>query len=116
MGRPRNVANGAVPPCAAIEAARAPPGLESVSFVCGTCHAREAELFRRSAKHDGFMQHNTVFLATGSSCVFTSPRWRSTSSLSWRSAASKAWLTTVTGSRCMSLLPCSLRTAWTSSD
>ena len=29
MGRPRNVANGAVPPFAAIEAARAPPGLES---------------------------------------------------------------------------------------
>jgi len=45
-----------------------PPGIESVSFVCGTCHAREAELFRKSAKHDGFAQHNT-FLATGSSCA-----------------------------------------------
>src|SRR2546421_9444805 len=29
MGRPRNVANGAVPPSAAIEAARAPLGLEA---------------------------------------------------------------------------------------
>jgi cytochrome b6 len=46
----------------------APPGLESVSFVCGNCHAREAELFRKSAKHDGFVQHNTAFLATGSAC------------------------------------------------
>jgi len=45
-----------------------PPGVESVSFVCGTCHAREAELFRKSAKHAGFQQHNTAFLATGSSC------------------------------------------------
>ena len=29
----------------------APPGLESVSFVCGQCHTREAELFRASGKH-----------------------------------------------------------------
>ena len=28
-----------------------PPGVESVSFVCGQCHAREAELFRASRKH-----------------------------------------------------------------
>jgi quinol-cytochrome oxidoreductase complex cytochrome b subunit len=45
-----------------------PPGLESVSFVCGTCHAREAELFRKSPKHEGFQTHNANFLSTGSSC------------------------------------------------
>jgi len=44
-----------------------PPGLESVSFVCGTCHAREAELFRKSPKHEGWARHNE-FLATGSTC------------------------------------------------
>jgi len=42
-----------------------PPGVESVSFVCGNCHAREAELFRNSPKHAGFEQHN-AFLAGGS--------------------------------------------------
>ena len=45
----------------------APPGLESVSFVCGNCHAREAELFRKSPKHEGWLRHNE-FLATGSTC------------------------------------------------
>jgi hypothetical protein len=40
----------------------APPGLESVSFVCGQCHGREADLFRASTKHDGFQTHNE-FLA-----------------------------------------------------
>ncbi|HEX7421094.1 MAG TPA: cytochrome c3 family protein [Thermoanaerobaculia bacterium] len=44
-----------------------PPGVESVSFVCGTCHGREAELFRKSAKHAGWTQHNEL-LATGSKC------------------------------------------------
>ncbi|MGZ7078458.1 MAG: cytochrome c3 family protein [Thermoanaerobaculia bacterium] len=44
-----------------------PPGVESVSFVCGNCHGREAELFRKSAKHTGWTQHNE-FLATGSKC------------------------------------------------
>jgi len=29
-----------------------PPGVESVSFVCGQCHAREAEIFRASPKRD----------------------------------------------------------------
>lgn len=45
-----------------------PPGVESVSFVCGNCHMREAELFRKSAKHDGWTQHNT-YLASGSKCA-----------------------------------------------
>jgi len=44
-----------------------PPGVESVSFVCGSCHTREAELFRKSAKHTGWTQHNE-FLATGQKC------------------------------------------------
>lgn len=44
-----------------------PPGVESVSFVCGSCHAREAELFRKSAKHAGWTQHNQL-LAAGSKC------------------------------------------------
>ncbi len=35
-----------------------PPGIESVAFVCGQCHGREAELFRKSPKHAGFQAHN----------------------------------------------------------
>jgi hypothetical protein len=35
-----------------------PPGVESVGFVCGQCHGREAELFRQSPKHEGFLRHN----------------------------------------------------------
>ena len=35
-----------------------PPGLQSVGFVCGQCHGREAELFRNSPKHAGFEAHN----------------------------------------------------------
>jgi cytochrome b6 len=34
-----------------------PPGVESVTFVCGQCHAREAELFRASRKHELWLQH-----------------------------------------------------------
>ena len=41
----------------------APPGVESVAFVCGQCHGREATLYRASAKHDGFELHNEMFLA-----------------------------------------------------
>jgi cytochrome b6 len=37
-----------------------PPGVESVSFVCGQCHAREAELFRASGKNDLWNQHNEM--------------------------------------------------------
>lgn len=40
----------------------APPGVDSISFVCGQCHGREAELFRRSAKHELYPNHN-VYLA-----------------------------------------------------
>jgi hypothetical protein len=38
----------------------APPGLDSLAFVCGQCHGREADLFRASAKHEGFQQHNAL--------------------------------------------------------
>lgn len=44
-----------------------PPGIESVSFVCGQCHAREAELFRASNKHQGWTAHNEL-LAGGMKC------------------------------------------------
>ncbi|HVS31185.1 MAG TPA: cytochrome b N-terminal domain-containing protein [Thermoanaerobaculia bacterium] len=43
-----------------------PPGVESVSFVCGQCHGREAELFRASNKHDQWTAHNE--LMAGSEC------------------------------------------------
>ncbi|MCM2317320.1 MAG: cytochrome b N-terminal domain-containing protein, partial [Thermoanaerobaculia bacterium] len=43
-----------------------PPGVASVSFVCGQCHAREAELFRKSVKHDQWEQHNDMM--AGSEC------------------------------------------------
>lgn len=42
-----------------------PPGVESVSYVCGTCHAREAELFRASAKHAGWSEHNEMLASSG---------------------------------------------------
>lgn len=45
-----------------------PPGIESVSFVCGQCHGREASLFRASSKHDGFLEHNE-YLADASGCA-----------------------------------------------
>ena len=35
-----------------------PPGLDSIAFVCGQCHGREAELFRASPKRAGFQTHN----------------------------------------------------------
>jgi cytochrome c7-like protein len=44
-----------------------PPGVDRLVFVCGNCHLREAELFRKSAKVQGWEQHNT-FLATGAKC------------------------------------------------
>jgi hypothetical protein len=44
-----------------------PPGVKSVTFVCGNCHAREAELFRKSPKSEGWTRHNEL-LATGSKC------------------------------------------------
>ncbi len=42
-----------------------PPGLDSITFVCGQCHGREAELFRKSAKHAGFQQHNELIAGMG---------------------------------------------------
>jgi len=45
-----------------------PPGVESVSFVCGTCHGREAELFRKSPKMAGWTNHNEL-LASGAKCA-----------------------------------------------
>jgi hypothetical protein len=45
-----------------------PPGIESASFVCGQCHGREADLFRKSEKHAGFQDHND-YLADGSTCA-----------------------------------------------
>lgn len=44
-----------------------PPGLDSIAFVCGQCHGREAGVFRASAKQAGFRDHND-FLEDGSSC------------------------------------------------
>jgi len=48
----------------------APPGYESVSFVCGQCHGREAELFRASSKHDGYLEHREFLEdAEGEGCA-----------------------------------------------
>lgn len=46
-----------------------PPGVESVGFVCGNCHGREAELFRASRKHDGFLMHNEMLATTNGECA-----------------------------------------------
>lgn len=43
----------------------APPGLDSVAFVCGQCHRREAELFRKSPKQAGFADHNEYLADAG---------------------------------------------------
>ncbi len=40
-----------------------PPGIGSIRFVCGSCHAREAELFLASPKAAGWERHNAL-LAT----------------------------------------------------
>ena len=42
-----------------------PPGLESITFVCGQCHGREAKLFRASAKRAGFEQHREFLADAG---------------------------------------------------
>lgn len=42
-----------------------PPGVGSLSFVCGQCHGREAELFRASAKREGFEAHNEYLADAG---------------------------------------------------
>jgi hypothetical protein len=43
----------------------APPGLESITYVCGQCHNREASLFRASKKHEGFQRHNELLQEMG---------------------------------------------------
>lgn len=43
-----------------------PPGVASVSFVCGQCHAREAELFRKSPKQLQWQEHTE--LMAGAEC------------------------------------------------
>jgi hypothetical protein len=45
-----------------------PPGVDSVSRVCGQCHGREATLFRASAKLEGFHRHNEYIAETGGRC------------------------------------------------
>jgi hypothetical protein len=42
-----------------------PPGVESVAFVCGQCHGREAELFRASPKADAFEAHRDYMKEAG---------------------------------------------------
>ena len=47
-----------------------PPGLDSIAFVCGQCHGREATIFRSSAKREGFERHNEYLLdAEGEGCI-----------------------------------------------
>jgi hypothetical protein len=43
-----------------------PPGVEGVAFVCGQCHGREADLFRGSRKHAGFVKHDALMTESGS--------------------------------------------------
>jgi hypothetical protein len=43
----------------------APPGLDSVTFVCGQCHGREADLFRASPKHPALAEHNKLLADAG---------------------------------------------------
>jgi hypothetical protein len=42
-----------------------PPGVESVAFVCGQCHGREAELFRASPKATAFEAHGEYMREAG---------------------------------------------------
>ncbi len=42
-----------------------PPGLESIAFVCGQCHGREADLFRKSPKQAGFKEHDQMIAQAG---------------------------------------------------
>ena len=39
-----------------------PPQVTSITYVCGGCHGREADLFRSNPKHVGFQEHNTSYL------------------------------------------------------
>ena len=42
-----------------------PPGLDSVTFVCGQCHGRQAEMFRQSVKPARFDAHNEYLADAG---------------------------------------------------
>jgi hypothetical protein len=47
-----------------------PPGVDSVTFVCGQCHGREAAIFRDSPKHEGFELHNEYLAdVEGEGCI-----------------------------------------------
>jgi hypothetical protein len=46
-----------------------PPGVASVANVCGQCHGREAELFRQSAKAEGFAAHNELMSGAEEGCA-----------------------------------------------
>jgi hypothetical protein len=45
-----------------------PPGIGSIRFVCGSCHAREADLFRASPKAAGWDRHNDMLPAAEGKC------------------------------------------------
>jgi hypothetical protein len=42
-----------------------PPDVQSVAHVCGQCHNREAQLFLKSPKSEGFRRHNELIGAVG---------------------------------------------------
>ena len=42
-----------------------PPGVQSIAYVCGECHGREAELFRQSPKSAGFELHDELLADAG---------------------------------------------------
>lgn len=42
-----------------------PPGVESISFVCGQCHGREARLFRQGPKQAKYEEHNLFMEGLG---------------------------------------------------
>ena len=46
----------------------APPGFDSLSFVCGQCHRREADIFRASPKIAGLEQH-AEYMEDAESCA-----------------------------------------------
>lgn len=43
----------------------APPGIDSIAYVCGQCHGREAGLFRDSSKRTGFQGHEEYIEGLG---------------------------------------------------
>jgi len=45
-----------------------PPGVESIAFICGQCHGREASLFRNSSKEPGFANHREL-MADADGCT-----------------------------------------------